>query len=33
MNWVKKQKLTAIEAVKHNNHSCNELEELWQVLY
>ena len=33
MNWVKKQKLSDIEVIKHNNCSCNELKELWQALH
>ena len=33
MNQIKKQKLTTIEVVKHNNHLYNKLEELWQALH
>jgi len=33
MNWVKKQKLPAMEAIKFNELSCNNLDDLWKVLY
>jgi len=33
MNWVKKCKLSAIEAIKFNRHSYIKLNEFWQVLY
>ena len=33
MNWVKKQKLPAIEAIKFNSCLCNKLGNLWQALY
>ena len=33
MNWVKKQKLLAIEVLCFNGQPCIELNELWQALY
>jgi len=33
MNWIKKYKLLAIEAIKFNSLPCNELNYLWQALY
>jgi len=33
MNWVKKQKLLAMKAIKFNGHPYNELGNLWQALY
>ena len=33
MNYIKKYKLPATEAIKFNRHSCNKLDDLWQVLY
>jgi len=29
MNWVKKHKLFAIEVIKFNGHSYNDLDNLW----
>jgi len=33
LNWVKKYKLSAIEAIQHNGQLCIELGDLWQTLY
>jgi len=33
MNWVKKQKLPVMEAIKFNGIPCNNLDDLWQVLH
>jgi len=33
MNWVKKQKLLAVKAIKYNNHPCLEIVNLWHALY
>jgi len=33
MNWVNKQKLPAVEAIKHNSCHCLEIEDLWQALH
>jgi len=33
MNWIKKQKLPAMEAIKFNELSCNNLDDLWKVLH
>jgi len=33
MNWVKKRKLPAIEAIKYNNQPCLTLESLWNALH
>ena len=33
MNWVKKHKLPAIEAIQHNGQLCIKLEDLWQALH
>jgi len=33
MNWVKKHKLPAIEAIQHNSQLCIELGDLWQALH
>ena len=33
MNWVKKCKLLAMEAIKFNKHPYNELDNLWQAFY
>jgi len=29
MNWVNKQKLPAIEAIKYNDQPCLTIEDLW----
>jgi len=33
INWIKKQKLPAIEAIKYNGQPCLEINNLWQALY
>ena len=33
MNWVKKQKLPAIEAIQFNGQLYIKLEDLWDILY
>ena len=33
MNWVKKQKLTAVESIQFNGWPCIELDNLWDVLH
>ena len=33
MNWVKKYKLLAIEAIQHNGQPYIKLDNLWQALY
>ena len=33
MNWVKKRKLPAIEAIKYNGRLYIEIKDLWQALY
>ena len=33
MNWVNKCKLSAIEAIKYNDHLCIKTEDLWDALY
>ena len=33
MNWVKKCKLLAIEAIKFNRYPYNGLDNLWQALH
>ena len=33
INWVKKQKFPAIEAIQYNDHLCIEINDLWQVLH
>jgi len=33
MNWVKKRKLSEIEAIQYNGRLCIKLEELWDVLH
>jgi len=33
MNWVKKHKLPAVEAIKYNNCSCLEIDDLWHALH
>ena len=33
MNWINKQKLLAIEAIKYNNKLCLEINDLWQALH
>jgi len=33
MDWIKKWKLLAIEAVQYNGQPCIELDDLWQALY
>jgi len=33
MNWVKKIKLPAIEAIKYNSNLCLKIEDLWQALH
>jgi len=33
MNWVKKRKLPATEAIKHNSHPCTTPESLWNALH
>ena len=33
MNWVKKRNLPAVKAIKYNNHSCLEINDLWYALH
>ena len=33
MNWIKKQKLSVIEAIQFNSHLCIELDDLWQACH
>ena len=33
MDWVKKYKLLAIEAIHYNGHPYIELDDLWQALH
>ena len=33
MDWIKKQKLPAIEAIQFNGHLYIELDDLWQACY
>ena len=33
MNWVKKYKLSVIEAIQYEECSCIELEDLWNALH
>ena len=33
MNWVKKKKLSATEAIQYNKCLCIQLKDLWEVLY
>ena len=33
MNWVNKQKLPAVKAIKYNDQPCLTIEDLWQVLH
>ena len=33
MNWINKQKLLAIEAIKYNNKLCLKINDLWQALH
>jgi len=33
MNWVKKRKLSTIEAIKYNGNLCLEIKDLWQALH
>ena len=33
INWVKKCKLPAVEAIQYEEHSCIKLEDLWNTLY
>ena len=33
INWVNKQKLLAIEAIKYNNKPCLNINNLWQALH
>jgi len=33
MNWIKKRKLPAIEAIQYNSCSCIKLEDLWEALH
>jgi len=33
MNWVKKYKLPAIEAIQYEEHLCIELEDFWIALH
>jgi len=33
MNWVKKRKLSATEAIQYNRCLCIQLEDLWEVLH
>jgi len=33
MNWVKKRKLPATEAIKHNDHPCLTPDSLWNALH
>jgi len=33
MNWVKKRKLPAIEAIKYNSRPYIEIKDIWQALH
>ena len=33
MNWIKRSKLPAIEAINYNRHPCLTLDSLWNALY
>jgi len=33
MNWIKKHKLLAMEAIQFNGYFCIELNNLWQALH
>ena len=33
MNWINKQKLLAMEAIKYNNQLCLSLDSLWNALH
>jgi len=33
MNWVKKKKLSVVEAIKYNGNLCLKIEDLWQALH
>jgi len=33
MNWVKKQKLPAVKAIKYNNCSCLDINDLWYAFH
>ena len=33
INWIKKRKLLAIEAIKYNSNLCLKIEDLWQALH
>ena len=33
MNWIKRRKLPAIEAINHNGHPCLSPKSLWNALY
>jgi len=33
MNWVKKRNLPAVETIKHSNHPCLEINDLWNALH
>jgi len=33
MNWIKKRKLLAIEAIKHNDCSCLEIKDIWKAIH
>jgi len=33
MNWVKKCKLSAVEAIQYEGHLCIKLEDLWNALH
>ena len=33
MNWVKQQKLSAVEAIHFQGQPCNDLPDLWRVLH
>ena len=33
MNWINKQKLLVIEAIKFNNQPCLEINDLWHILH
>ena len=33
MNWMKKKKLSVVEAIKYNGNLCLKIEDLWQALH
>jgi len=33
MNWVNKQKLPAIKAIKYNGQQCHDIDDLWNILH